>query len=300
MAESEGLGDAAEGGQSGVVKAGDGRESPPNSPRLRQTTFGATLDFIEALCDASSRLTSFPPVNVPSWPLGVLPLSRWQRDLGGTPLLPPILSGVSVLCNMPSCCPSSKLPSHVLVRPALKALESLDVLCDASFPHHTVPTSETFQAAQHWGGQAKDHWLGWRAWEPLVCPCHWQIDRGKLYGGLTGGPAGGPGMGAEEGPGRDQQGDRGGQPGGRGLLVPHGHARRAHRAPGRQGGAAPQFQASTPCRTLAVMHACAVGHLAFIKACILGGTRNERIVRLAVKEAQDLDSRQAHVIAHWV
>ena len=62
--KSEGLGAAAEGGQSGVVKAGDGRESPPSSPRLRQSTFGATLDFIEALCDASSRLTSFPPVRV--------------------------------------------------------------------------------------------------------------------------------------------------------------------------------------------------------------------------------------------
>ncbi len=47
-----------------MVKAGDGRESPPSSPRLRQSTFGATLDFIEALCDASSRLTSFPPVRV--------------------------------------------------------------------------------------------------------------------------------------------------------------------------------------------------------------------------------------------
>ena len=48
-----------------MVTAGDagGRDSPPSSPRLRQTTFGATLDFIEALCDASSRLTSFPPVS---------------------------------------------------------------------------------------------------------------------------------------------------------------------------------------------------------------------------------------------
>ncbi len=39
--------------------------SPPSSPRLRQTTFGATLDFIEALCDASSGLTSFAPVREP-------------------------------------------------------------------------------------------------------------------------------------------------------------------------------------------------------------------------------------------
>ncbi len=35
--------------------------SPPSSPRLRQTTFGATLDFIEALCDASANLTAFAP-----------------------------------------------------------------------------------------------------------------------------------------------------------------------------------------------------------------------------------------------
>ena len=33
--------------------------SPPSSPRQRQTVFGATLDFIEALCDASRGLTSF-------------------------------------------------------------------------------------------------------------------------------------------------------------------------------------------------------------------------------------------------
>jgi hypothetical protein len=45
-------------------EGGGGRDSPPSSPRLRQTTFGATLDFIEALCDASSRLTSFPPVRL--------------------------------------------------------------------------------------------------------------------------------------------------------------------------------------------------------------------------------------------
>ncbi|KAK2076370.1 hypothetical protein QBZ16_000895 [Prototheca wickerhamii] len=34
--------------------------SPPNSPHRRQTTFGATLDFIDALCTASSGLTAFP------------------------------------------------------------------------------------------------------------------------------------------------------------------------------------------------------------------------------------------------
>ncbi len=35
----------------------------PGSPDLRQSTFGATLDFIEALCDASSGLTAFAPVS---------------------------------------------------------------------------------------------------------------------------------------------------------------------------------------------------------------------------------------------
>ena len=33
--------------------------SPPNSPRRRQTTFGATLDFVETLCQASASLTAF-------------------------------------------------------------------------------------------------------------------------------------------------------------------------------------------------------------------------------------------------
>lgn len=33
--------------------------SPPSSPRRRQTTFGATLDFVETLCQASSSLTAF-------------------------------------------------------------------------------------------------------------------------------------------------------------------------------------------------------------------------------------------------
>jgi len=37
--------------------------SPPSSPRLRHSTFGATLDFIEALCDASSGLTAFAAVS---------------------------------------------------------------------------------------------------------------------------------------------------------------------------------------------------------------------------------------------
>lgn len=35
--------------------------SPPSSPRLRHATFGATLDFVEALCTASSNLTEFTP-----------------------------------------------------------------------------------------------------------------------------------------------------------------------------------------------------------------------------------------------
>jgi len=34
--------------------------SPPNSPRRRQTTFGATLDLVETLCQASANLTAFP------------------------------------------------------------------------------------------------------------------------------------------------------------------------------------------------------------------------------------------------
>ena len=38
--------------------------SPPSSPRLRHSTFGATLDFIEALCDASSGLTAFAAVSL--------------------------------------------------------------------------------------------------------------------------------------------------------------------------------------------------------------------------------------------
>lgn len=42
----------------------DALSDPPSSPRLRQSTFGATLDFIEALCDASSGLTAFAPVRL--------------------------------------------------------------------------------------------------------------------------------------------------------------------------------------------------------------------------------------------
>lgn len=39
----------------------DEAQSPPNSPRRRETTFGATLDFVDALCTASSNLTVFQP-----------------------------------------------------------------------------------------------------------------------------------------------------------------------------------------------------------------------------------------------
>ncbi|KAL4540940.1 hypothetical protein Ndes2526B_g05495 [Nannochloris sp. 'desiccata'] len=40
---------------------GEEAQSPPNSPRRRETTFGATLDFVDALCTASSNLTVFQP-----------------------------------------------------------------------------------------------------------------------------------------------------------------------------------------------------------------------------------------------
>jgi hypothetical protein len=49
---------AAGGGRAGS-RGGAGLLSPPNSPRRRQTTFGATLDFVETLCQASSSLTAF-------------------------------------------------------------------------------------------------------------------------------------------------------------------------------------------------------------------------------------------------
>lgn len=51
--------------------------SPPSSPRLRHSTFGATLDFIEALCDASSGLTAFAAVSLPGfnqvWAVSAVP-----------------------------------------------------------------------------------------------------------------------------------------------------------------------------------------------------------------------------------
>jgi len=49
-------------------------------------------------------------------------------------------------------------------------------------------------------------------------------------------------MGLEEGAGGDKQGDRAGQQDGGGLLVPHGHPQRPHRAPGSQGRHPPQLQ----------------------------------------------------------
>ena len=71
----------AAGGGPGVVHSGGETPpggaspafSPPSSPRRRQTTFGATLDFIEALCTASSGLTAFQG-EVAGWQLA----GRWN------------------------------------------------------------------------------------------------------------------------------------------------------------------------------------------------------------------------------
>ncbi|KAL4457452.1 hypothetical protein ABPG75_012317 [Micractinium tetrahymenae] len=49
------------GGAGGLSPAASLLLSPPSSPRRRQTTFGATLDFVETLCQASSSLTAFQP-----------------------------------------------------------------------------------------------------------------------------------------------------------------------------------------------------------------------------------------------
>jgi hypothetical protein len=54
-------GGGGNGGVAGSSVNGDDAESPPNSPRRRETTFGATLDFVDALCTASSNLTVFQP-----------------------------------------------------------------------------------------------------------------------------------------------------------------------------------------------------------------------------------------------
>ncbi|GMH36264.1 hypothetical protein BSKO_04132 [Bryopsis sp. KO-2023] len=51
---------AAQGGSGCVAASEDEPPPPPSSPRLRQTTFGATLDLIDALCNASSGLVHFP------------------------------------------------------------------------------------------------------------------------------------------------------------------------------------------------------------------------------------------------
>ena len=47
-------------GGTGCVAASENEDWAPSSPGLRQTTFGATLDFIDALCDASSHLVRLP------------------------------------------------------------------------------------------------------------------------------------------------------------------------------------------------------------------------------------------------
>lgn len=39
----------------------------PSSPALRQTTFGATLDFVDALCNASAGLLDVPQVTLKSF-----------------------------------------------------------------------------------------------------------------------------------------------------------------------------------------------------------------------------------------
>jgi len=49
----------AEGG-TGCLTASETEDWAPSSPGLRQTTFGATLDFVDALCDASSHLVQLP------------------------------------------------------------------------------------------------------------------------------------------------------------------------------------------------------------------------------------------------
>lgn len=56
--------------------------SPPSSPRLRHSTFGATLDFIEALCDASSGLTAFATVSLPACMIKyILSLAEYAWDV---------------------------------------------------------------------------------------------------------------------------------------------------------------------------------------------------------------------------
>lgn len=65
LGEGEGVSALLEKSSKLVAECGSGRvvatedevlDEPLSSPRLRQTTFGSTLDFIDALCDASSGL----------------------------------------------------------------------------------------------------------------------------------------------------------------------------------------------------------------------------------------------------
>ena len=61
LGEGEGVTELLQRSASGrlaVVRADEGLLSPPSSPRRRETTFGATLDFVEALCAASSGLNN--------------------------------------------------------------------------------------------------------------------------------------------------------------------------------------------------------------------------------------------------
>lgn len=53
---------AREGGTGCVSASEDDPVPPPSSPQLRKTTFGATLDFVDALCNASSSLVHVPQV----------------------------------------------------------------------------------------------------------------------------------------------------------------------------------------------------------------------------------------------
>lgn len=54
--------DAKEGGTGCLSTTETEPLPPPSSPRLRKTTFGATLDFVDALCNASSSLVHIPQV----------------------------------------------------------------------------------------------------------------------------------------------------------------------------------------------------------------------------------------------
>lgn len=85
----------------GVVVAAAQLFSPPNSPRRRQTTFGATLDFVETLCQASSSLTAFPRAccchSLPQSLSGCVATAAWLTSaclaLPPTPTQPRTASG---------------------------------------------------------------------------------------------------------------------------------------------------------------------------------------------------------------